>query len=40
VCVPIFKNDHGIAEVKMSHFETAIDKMREKEEIIMGFKND
>jgi AAA+ superfamily predicted ATPase len=33
-------NDHRVAEVKMSHFETAIDKMNKKKEMIMGFKND
>ncbi len=33
-------DDHGIAEVKISHFEAAIDKMRKKKEMIMGFKND
>jgi cell division protease FtsH len=33
-------NDHGIAEVTMSHFEAAIDKMKKKKEMIMGFKND
>jgi len=33
-------NNHRIAEVKTSHFEIAIVKMKKKKEMIMGFKND
>jgi AAA+ superfamily predicted ATPase len=33
-------NGHGIADVKMSHFEAAIDKMKKKKEIIIGFGKD
>jgi len=35
-----FKNNHGIVEVEMIHFEAAIDKMKKKKEIIMGFGKD